>query len=130
MTKKKQNDSDDKPTFESALEQLEGIVGDLEQGRLGLAESLSRYEQGVKHLKQCYEMLGAAEKKIELLSGIDADGNPVTERFDEEEDESLVKKSESRSRRRSRTKRSTEKTVDEGMNSNDEDSVDFPRGLF
>ncbi len=125
---KKENGSDSKLTFEAALDQLEQIVGDLEQGRLGLSESLSHYEQGVKHLKQCYEMLGAAEKKIELLSGVDADGNPITEPFEEEDGGSLVDKHDSRSRRRSRSL-----PADPGgdvANSTDEDSVDFPRGLF
>ena len=78
-----ENQTSEKLSFEDALRQLDEIVGDLEQGRLGLSESLARYEEGVGHLKRCYEMLGAAEKKIELLSGVDADGNPITEPFDE-----------------------------------------------
>lgn len=122
----KAEEQDGALTFEATLEQLEQIVSDLEQGRLGLAESLSRYEQGVKHLKRCYEMLGAAEKKIELLSGVDADGHPMTVPFDDEDGGTLEEKHAARSRRRSAA-------VDPGVqetNSTDEDSVDFPRGLF
>ena len=33
-------------------------------------------------LKQCYELLERAERRIELLCGVDADGNPITEPFE------------------------------------------------
>jgi exodeoxyribonuclease VII small subunit len=72
------------PSFEQALSSLEEIVRDLEDGRLGLAELLARYEEGVKLLRQCHELLVRAERKIELLTGVDATGNPVTEAFDDE----------------------------------------------
>jgi exodeoxyribonuclease VII small subunit len=68
----------------------------LEEGHLGLAESLARYEQGVKHLKHCYQILEAAERKIELLTGVAENGSALTAPFDES-DESL---SESVGRRR------------------------------
>jgi exodeoxyribonuclease VII small subunit len=70
-------------SFEHSLAELEGVVHDLEEGQLGLAEALSRYEQGVKHLKHCYQLLEAAERKIELLTSVAADGTPVTEPFGE-----------------------------------------------
>ena len=82
--------------FEHSLAELETIVHDLEEGQLGLAESLARYEQGVKHLKHCYQILEAAERKIELLTGVAEDGSALTAPFDES-DESL---SESVGRRR------------------------------
>ena len=83
-------------SFEHSLSELEAIVHDLEEGHLGLAESLARYEQGVKHLKHCYQILEAAERKIELLTGVAEDGSALTAPFDES-DESL---SESAGRRR------------------------------
>ncbi len=79
---------------------LEKVVRQLEEGRLGLSESLECYEHGVKHLKQCYQALEAAERKIELLAGVDAEGNPISEPFDEGE-MSLDEKASSRSKRRS-----------------------------
>jgi exodeoxyribonuclease VII small subunit len=88
------------PTFEESLGKLEQIVQQLEQGQLGLGESLACYEKGVKHLKQCYTILEAAERKIESLAGVDAEGNPITEDFDDAE-MSLDEKAEARSRRRS-----------------------------
>ena len=68
--------------FEESLAEVEKVVHDLEEGRLGLGEALARYEQGVKHLKQCYQLLEEAERKIELLVGMEEDGTPITEPFD------------------------------------------------
>ncbi len=70
-------------TFEAALRRLEEIVHLLEDGDLGLNEALDRYEEGAKLLRQSYELLQRAERRIELLSGIDAEGNPVTKPFDD-----------------------------------------------
>jgi exodeoxyribonuclease VII small subunit len=99
-------------TFEQSLERLEKIVQQLELGRLGLSESLECYEEGVKHLKQCYCALEAAERRIELLTGVDADGNPVTEDFDEAE-LSLDEKAAARSQRRSRSSKPQTPSNDE-----------------
>jgi exodeoxyribonuclease VII small subunit len=66
------------PSFEQSLARLEEIVHALEEGELGLNEALGRYEEGVKLLRQSYELLERAGRKIELLSGVDAEGNPVT----------------------------------------------------
>ena len=75
------------PSFEQSLQQLEAIVRQLEEGQLGLSEGLAEYERGIKLLKRCYDALELAERRIEKLSGIDADGNPLTEPFDEREAE-------------------------------------------
>jgi exodeoxyribonuclease VII small subunit len=69
--------------FEGALKRLEQIVHTLEEGDIGLDESLLRYEEGVKLLRQTNELLERAERRIELLSGVDAEGNPVTQPFDD-----------------------------------------------
>ena len=74
---------DTKISFEDALKRLEEIVHLLEEGDIGLSESLERYEEGVKLLRQSFELLGRAERRIELLSGVDAEGNPVTQPFDD-----------------------------------------------
>jgi exodeoxyribonuclease VII small subunit len=81
---------------------LELVVRDLEDGRIGLDESLARYEEGVRLLKVCRESLQTAERKIMLLTGIDANGNPLVESF-AEETSSLEEKKDQRARRRSRT---------------------------
>jgi exodeoxyribonuclease VII small subunit len=83
-----QRDNDERepaaqPSFEVSLAELEAIVHDLEEGQLGLADALTRYEQGVKHLKHCYQLLQDAERKIELLTGVTEDGTPITKPLDE-----------------------------------------------
>ena len=80
------------PSFEQSLDRLEEIVHQLEEGDLGLEESLAKYEEGVKLLRQAYDLLQKAERKIELLSGVDADGNPTTEPFDDKATYSKQKK--------------------------------------
>ncbi len=117
----------DQPSFEEALEQLERIVEHLEDGRIGLNEALAGYEKGVGLLRQCHELLQKAERRIELLSGIDADGNPLTMPLDDEET-TLAEKSRRRSRRRSAPRRpdpGDETTSEEGG-----DNLDMPGGLF
>ena len=52
-------------------------------------------------LKQCYEALQQAERKIELLAGVDAEGNAITQPFDDAQ-MSLEEKARSRGRRRSK----------------------------
>jgi exodeoxyribonuclease VII small subunit len=71
------------PSFEHSLAELEAIVHALEDGQLGLADSLTRYEQAIKHLRHCHQLLQAAEQKIELLTGVADDGTPCTEPFDQ-----------------------------------------------
>ena len=72
----------DAPTFEQALADLERIVRELEDGKIGLEESLARYEQGVGLLKRCYGQLRKVEQKIVELTGHDGQGNPLSKPFD------------------------------------------------
>jgi exodeoxyribonuclease VII small subunit len=71
-------------TFEEALIELDRMVRELEEGRLGLEESLARYEQGVGLVRQCYARLRAAEQKILLLSGSDENQVPILQPFKHE----------------------------------------------
>lgn len=100
MAKKAAKTAPEKIDFESALLQLESIVHGLEEGDLGLSESLVRYENGVKLLRQCYEMLDGAQRRIELLTGVDEEGRPIAQPLDDAE-LSLEEKADRRSRRRS-----------------------------
>ena len=63
MAKKEQQNK----TFEVALEELEGMVEQLETGELALEESLAAFEKGVGLVKYCNQKLAAVEKKVELL---------------------------------------------------------------
>lgn len=85
MAKKSSTSRERNISFEASIERLESIVRDLEEGNLGLTDSLEKYEQGVRHLKRCYQMLDSAEKRVQLLTGVDESGNAITEDFDDEE---------------------------------------------
>lgn len=100
MGKKKPVADEASLSFEQSLEQLEQIVGKLEGGKLGLADSLSAYEQGVGRLNGCYQMLSAAERRIELVQAVDAEGKAKTKPFGDDDASDLTEKSAARSRRR------------------------------
>ena len=70
------------PTFEAAVAELETILRCLEDGSTSLDDCLAQYERGVGLLKQCYAQLAAAEQKITVLAGLDADGKPVLAPFE------------------------------------------------
>ena len=53
--------------FEKALEELEGIVEDLESGDLSLENSLKSFEKGIKLARQCQEQLSKAELQVQKL---------------------------------------------------------------
>ncbi len=56
-----------KPTFEEALGQLEELTRQIEQGEIGLEASITKYEEGMKLVQHCRDVLGKAEHKIEQL---------------------------------------------------------------
>jgi exodeoxyribonuclease VII small subunit len=112
-------------TFEEALAELEKIVAELESGKLGLSDALARYEEGVRHLKGCQQQLESAERRVELLSGVDADGNPITQPFDEGDVDSLEGKAAARGQRRTSVGKPGTPKV--SMRSND---IDAPPRLF
>lgn len=117
-------------TFEQALSLLEGVVRTLEDGQIGLDESLAKYEEGVRLLQTCRESLQNAERKIMLLTGIDPDGNPIVEPFGEEST-TLDEKRESRVRRRSRSAPAPpSETISESEDPTDTGELDRQRGLF
>ena len=70
------------PSFETALTELQQIVRELEDGSLGLEESMQRFETGIRLLRGCHAILEQAEQKIEILTGFDREGFPVTRPFD------------------------------------------------
>jgi len=125
MTATASESSDDCPSFEQAIAALEKIVHELEEGQLGLDQAVGRYEAGVKLLKQCHGLLAQAERRIELLTGVDAQGQPVVEPFDEQAAASLEEKSRNRSQRRSTARR-----VPKPDTLPQDADMDEPGGLF
>jgi len=55
--------------LEEALEDLEQIVGKLEDGKLSLEESLILFERGIRLVRLCSSRLESAEQRIESLTG-------------------------------------------------------------
>src|SRR5271154_285755 len=67
-------------TFESAIQQLEKIVADMEEAELPLEDVLKKYEEGTRLVRFCSQKLDEAEKKIEILTK-KKDGSMALEPF-------------------------------------------------
>ncbi|HWA30317.1 MAG TPA: exodeoxyribonuclease VII small subunit [Rhizomicrobium sp.] len=66
--KSKANDTPvDQLSFESALKELEDIVGRLEQGEVDLEDSIALYERGQALKAHCEKKLKAAEGRLEKI---------------------------------------------------------------
>lgn len=69
------------PSFEQAVRRLSEIVETLEKGELPLEESLRLFEEGVRLSRLSQDRLNAAQKKVEELLSVDAEGQPRTAPF-------------------------------------------------
>jgi exodeoxyribonuclease VII small subunit len=56
------------PKFETMMNELEQLVGQLESGKLSLEESISSFERGMDLVKKCNTVLDQAEQKIQELT--------------------------------------------------------------
>lgn len=63
--------SEEAPSFERALAELEAVVARLESGEVGLEEAVSLFERGQAHLAVCRERLAVAQRRIEELTSED-----------------------------------------------------------
>lgn len=54
--------------FETAISELETIVKTIEQGGIGLEESLNLFTKGVSLTKECQKTLKDAEQKVQILT--------------------------------------------------------------
>lgn len=75
--------SDKVAPFEKSLEELEGLVRELEGGDKGLEESLALYEKGVVLAKELAARLEEAKTKVEALSK--EGGKLIKKPFDRED---------------------------------------------
>ncbi|WP_437828488.1 exodeoxyribonuclease VII small subunit [Sorangium sp. So ce1153] len=69
-------------SFEESTRRLAKIVAELEGGDLPLERALSLFEEGIRLSRSAQERLDRAEKRVEELLGMDADGRPVTREFE------------------------------------------------
>jgi exodeoxyribonuclease VII small subunit len=70
----KQKKTAAKLSFEDALSELEEIAVKLEDGDLGLDDSIKEFEKGIKLARICHEKLEEAERKIEILQKGESSG--------------------------------------------------------
>jgi exodeoxyribonuclease VII small subunit len=63
-------------SFEEALNRLEEVVRQLEQGDLTLEEALNCFQDGVSLARACSQKLQAAENQVEVLMQQDPTGLP------------------------------------------------------
>jgi len=84
LVTKKRSKKDSPPDFETALEELETLVEQMEAGEITLEESLQHFERGILLTRTCQEALKAAEQKVEILLENSTDAN--TQAFDTDRD--------------------------------------------
>ena len=76
--------------FEKALDELEHIVEQLEEGSLSLEDALSRFERGIHLSRHLERQLREAEARVQRLVGGETDAPilaPFSEKETEEEDD-------------------------------------------
>ena len=72
------------PPFEHSLKRLGEIVEKLEGGDLGLEDSLALFEEGVRLARLAQSRLDAAERRVEELLSVDAEGKPTVRELETE----------------------------------------------
>lgn len=66
---------DNKLSFEQALNNLEKIVAELENGDCTLEEAIELYSNGAKLAAECTKLLESAKLTIKTLSEAEAESN-------------------------------------------------------
>lgn len=56
-------------TYELALQELEGLISNLESGQLPLDQLLAGYQRGAQLLTFCRSKLEAVENQVKVLEG-------------------------------------------------------------
>lgn len=54
-------------SLEASMEELEGVLKELEREEISLEESFKLYNEGMKLLKSCNDMIDKVEKKLIVL---------------------------------------------------------------
>ena len=63
-----------KLSIEESFEQLDTIIGSLQQGDLSLEESFKKYEEGMKLIIHCSDSIDKVEKKLEIIEQEETEG--------------------------------------------------------
>lgn len=67
--------------FEEAMERLDAIVAAMEAGRIGVEESIEKYEEAMALAAHCRQILDQAEQRIQKIQ-LDAAGKPQLSPFE------------------------------------------------
>jgi exodeoxyribonuclease VII small subunit len=78
MARKKSTD------FETSIKELEKLVERMEEGELGLDESLQAFERGIALSRSCQKALEDAEQKVRMV--VEKNGKEELETFEHETD--------------------------------------------
>lgn len=54
-------------SLEEKFSEIEAIIGQMEEPQIGLDESFRLYQDGVKKLRECNQMLDTVEKKMQVI---------------------------------------------------------------
>jgi exodeoxyribonuclease VII small subunit len=57
------------PSFEAAMQELEAIVAQMDDGSLSLEESLTAYRRGAELVKSCQKALESVRQQVQVLEG-------------------------------------------------------------
>ena len=60
-------------TFETALDNLDGIIKDLENGNIPLEDAISKYTDAMNLVKICQEKLDNATEQVNKIIGTDGE---------------------------------------------------------
>ena len=78
MAKKPTKKSAKALPFETALEQLEELIDQIESGEVGLEAALEHHAEGARLIQHCRSILDTAERRIAELT-VNADGDLTTD---------------------------------------------------
>lgn len=74
-----------KPTpklkFEDAMKRLDEIVEAMDSGKIGIEESIDRYEEAMRLAAQCRAILDECEQRIRKIQ-FDTNGQPLSQNFE------------------------------------------------
>lgn len=70
-------------SFEEAMQQLEKVVEQLEQGDVPLEKAIAMFQEGMELSKKCHDKLMKVEKQMDQILHVDGEIEPLQFREDE-----------------------------------------------
>jgi len=65
----------DKLTYEDAISELEQIIVRIEEGKIGLEESLTAYKRGAELIQRCRTLVDVAEQQVKKVTVASLEGD-------------------------------------------------------